>query len=230
MSKIANWLIFAGLLAFIVIAAGCKDKASTGKSPSQVIQGAETSGAIPAPPEPVTAARDVKSAAVQEEAASARSEIVNNPAPDFTLPDQNGRQVALSSLKGQWVVLYFYPKDDTPGCTTEATEFTGLGDGFKKMKARILGVSSDSVASHKDFTQKFGLGVDLLSDSDHRVMKAYGAWVDASLGDRVYGRVIRSTVLIDPEGKIRYHWPEVIPQGHAERVSGKLAELQARAK
>ena len=164
-------------------------------------------------------------------AASARSEIVGSPAPDFSLPDQDGRSIRLSALHGQWVVLYFYPKDDTPGCTTEATEFTGLMvGGFRPLGARVLGISADAVASHRDFSAKFELGVDLLSDPDHKVMSMYGAWVLASLGDKSYGRVIRSTLLVDPAGVIRYHWPEVIPEGHAERVKQKLTELQARSK
>jgi len=104
-----------------------------------------------------------------------------------------------------------------------------MAGGFRPLGARVLGVSADPVESHRAFCSKFDLGVDLLSDPDHQVMSTYGAWVAASLGARSYGRVIRSTVLVDPAGVIRYHWPEVIPQGHAERVKQKLIELQARA-
>lgn len=172
----------------------------------------------------------VSLSAVHEEAASARSPIIGSPAPDFTLEDQNGNAVTLSGLRGQWLVLYFYPKDDTPGCTCEATEFTKLLGQLRQMKAKVYGISADSPRSHALFIGHYRLGLDLLSDPDHKVMTRYGAWVTASLGDKPYERVIRSTLIIDPEGTIRYHWPEVIPQGHAERVRQKLAQLQARPK
>ena len=167
-------------------------------------------------------------ARIQEEAASVRSPIVGLPAPNFTLPDQNGKQVKLEQLRGRWVVLYFYPKDDTPGCTCEATEFTSLLGGFKGMNAGVYGVSADTPEIHRIFIDKFKLSLDLLSDPDHSMMRRYGAWVDAYLGEKKYERVIRSTLLIDPKGVVRYHWPEVIPKGHAERVSEKLAMLQAK--
>jgi len=166
-------------------------------------------------------------ALIHEEAASGRSQIVGSPAPDFTLNDQSGNPVTLSKLRGQWVVLYFYPKDDTPACTCEATEFTKMLDKFRSLNAKIYGVSSDSVATHQVFVEKFNLGVGLLSDPDHKVMKSYGAWVTTALGEKSYERVIRSTLIIDPQGVIRHHWPEVIPEGHAERVGQKLAQLQA---
>jgi peroxiredoxin Q/BCP len=170
------------------------------------------------------------SSLIQEEAASGRSQITNSPAPDFTLKDQDGKDVTLSKLRGQWVVLYFYPKDDTPGCTCEATEFSKLIGQFKGMNAKVCGVSADSIPTHKIFIQKYDLGISLLSDPDHKVMKSYGAWVETSLGEKQYERVIRSTLIVDPQGIIRYHWPEVIPKGHAERVGRKLAQLQAQAK
>jgi peroxiredoxin Q/BCP len=215
--------------------AGCHEPApsphQTAPGPPRVEYGVTAAG--PVEPRAAAAAAtqpDVKSAAVQEEAASARSAIVDRPAPDFTLPDQDGRRVTLSTLRGQWVVLYFYPKDDTPGCTTEAIEFTELASRFAQLHARIYGVSADPVASHRSFIDRRELRVALLSDGDSAVMKAYGASVEASLGEERYGRVIRSTVLIDPAGVIRHHWPEVIPRGHAERVSQKLAEVQARSR
>ncbi len=164
----------------------------------------------------------------QEEAASMNSPVRGLPAPDFTLPDQNEKPVSLKDLRGQWVVLYFYPKDDTPGCTCEATEFTRILDGLKGMNARVYGVSEDRPEIHRIFIEKFELKLDLLSDPDHSMMRNYGAWVDARFGEKTYQRIIRSTVLIDPQGVVRYHWPEVIPKGHAERVSEKLAMLQAK--
>jgi peroxiredoxin Q/BCP len=170
------------------------------------------------------------SSLIQEEAASSRSQIINSPAPDFMLRDQNGQEVTLSKLRGQWVVLYFYPKDDTPGCTCEATEFSKLIGQFKGMNATVYGVSADSIPTHKIFVEKYNLGIGLLSDPEHRAMRSYGAWVESAIGEKSYERVIRTTVILDPQGVIRYHWPEVIPKGHAERVGKKLVELQARDK
>ncbi|MCY2926790.1 MAG: peroxiredoxin, partial [Planctomycetota bacterium] len=132
---------------------------------------------------------------VQEEAASMRSPIGGLPAPDFSLPNHEGKAVALAGLRGQWVVLYFYPKDDTPGCTCQATQFNRLQDALVGKNAKVIGISADSQAIHKLFVEKFKLHIDLLSDPDHAVMGLYGAWVDARLGEKKYGRVIRSTVL-----------------------------------
>ncbi len=171
-----------------------------------------------------------KSPANQEEAASRHSQAIGKPAPDFTLPDQYDKPVTLSGLKGQWVVLYFYPQDDTPGCTCEATEFTAALVSFREMDAKIYGISGDPPGAHQQFIKAYKLGIDLLSDPDHKVMRQYGAWVDAALGEQTYGRVIRSTMIIDPNGVIRYHWPEVVPDGHADRVRQKLAKLQAESK
>jgi peroxiredoxin Q/BCP len=172
----------------------------------------------------------LKQPAVQEEAASARSPAIGKTAPDFSLKDQDDRTVKLSALRGQWVILYFYPKDDTPGCTCQATEFTNLLTHFRDMNARILGVSEDSVQTHKAFVDRYKLGLDLLSDPTHQVMRSYGAFADVALGSTRYGRVIRCTYLMDPKGIIRYHWPEVIPEGHARRVRQKLAALQVPSK
>jgi thioredoxin-dependent peroxiredoxin len=165
-------------------------------------------------------------AAAMEEAAADASPLKNLPAPDFTLADENGKAVALRSLRGQWVVLYFYPKDDTPGCTREATDFTQLLTEFRGMNAQVLGVSADPSAAHRDFIAKYCLKLTLLSDPHHEVMRQYGAWSDSSFNGSPYGRVIRSTFIIDPAGVIRYHMPEVTPEGHAARVRQKLAELQ----
>jgi peroxiredoxin Q/BCP len=164
---------------------------------------------------------------VQEEAASRNSPVTSLKAPDFSLPDQNGKPVTLASLRGQWVVLYFYPKDDTPGCTCEATEFTDLLGDLKGMNAKVYGVSADTPETHRLFIEKFKLGIELLSDPDKGMMRRYGAWVDYTFGERKFERVIRSSMIIGPDGVVRYHWPEVIPKGHAERVHEKLALLQA---
>jgi len=150
---------------------------------------------------------------------------IGNKAPAFTLVDQNGAKVSLKSLSGRWTVLYFYPKDDTPGCTKEACEFTSHLKQFEKLDARVFGVSPDSAESHQKFIRKHKLKIDLLSDPDHKMLDRYAAWGEKSMYGRTYEGVIRSTVLIDPAGKIAHHWPKVKPAGHAEAVREKLAEL-----
>ena len=152
---------------------------------------------------------------------------VGKKAPTFTLPDQNDQPVATADLAGKWAVLYFYPKDDTPGCTTEACEFTSHLQEFEGLSARVLGVSPDSTASHREFIAKHRLAIDLLSDPDRQVLEQYGAWGEKTMyGKKVEG-VIRSTVLIDPTGKVAHHWANVKAAGHAEAVRQRLAELQA---
>ncbi len=150
---------------------------------------------------------------------------VGKKAPEFTLPDQNGASVKLSGLKGRWVVLYFYPKDDTPGCTTEACEFTAGLRGFEKLNATVYGCSPDLPVKHTSFIAKYKLKVGLLSDADHAVLEAYGAWGEKQNYGKTYMGVIRSTVLIDPTGKVAHHWPKVKAAGHADEVRAKLAEL-----
>jgi peroxiredoxin Q/BCP len=161
-----------------------------------------------------------------EAAASAASPLIGRPAPAFTLADQDERPVSLADLHGRWLVLYFYPRDDTPACTCQASEFTRLLGRFHEMDADVLGVSADPPRSHRAFIEKYHLKVRLLSDLDHGVMARYGAWAESPLGPGHPGRVIRSTFIIGPEGIIRHHWPEVIPWGHAMRVRQKLADLQ----
>jgi peroxiredoxin Q/BCP len=161
-----------------------------------------------------------------EEAGASRSNAVNSKAPGFTLRDQDGQSVSLSDYRGKWVVLYFYPKDDTPGCVCQATEFTELLFKFQDMNAKVIGVNADSPEQHRRFTKKYDLALTLLSDPDHDVMKTYGASVGGVFGGP--RRIVRQTYIIDPDGVIRYHFTEVIPKGHAERVKEKLAELQKR--
>jgi peroxiredoxin Q/BCP len=150
---------------------------------------------------------------------------VGKKAPAFSLQDENGTKVALSGLAGQWVVLYFYPKDDTPGCTVEACEFTSGLSQFDKLDATVLGCSRDTPESHRKFIAKYKLKIKLLSDPDHEVMEKYGAWGEKNnYGKKTMG-VIRSTALIDPAGKVAYYWATVKAAGHAELVAAKLAEL-----
>ncbi len=153
---------------------------------------------------------------------------VGQSAPAFTLPDQDGKPVSLQDLQGRWVVLYFYPKDDTPGCTTEACDFsTGLKD-FEDCNATVLGCSPDSAASHRQFIAKHDLKISLLSDENHELMGRYGAWGDKNRYGKITQGVLRSTVLIDPQGKVAHHWKNVKAAGHAEQVRKKLAEVQGQ--
>lgn len=152
---------------------------------------------------------------------------VGKRAPAFTLPDQDDEKVRLADLAGNWVVLYFYPRDDTPGCTTEACDFTAGIKRFEKLDALVLGCSPDSPESHRKFQKKHRLKVRLLSDSKHAVMEKYGAWGEKTLYGKKTTGVIRSTVLIDPEGKVAHHWRTVRAKGHAEAVRARLEELSA---
>jgi len=145
-------------------------------------------------------------------------------APDFTLPTESGEALKLSKLKGKPVVLYFYPKDDTSGCTAEAKDFTRLAAEFRKAGAEVIGVSPDSVESHAKFRNKHDLAVRLATDADKAVANAYGVWVEKSMYGRKYMGVERSTFLIDKAGRIARSWRKVKVPGHAEEV---LAAAQA---
>ncbi len=143
-------------------------------------------------------------------------------APDFTLEDDEGRKVSLSSFKGRTVVLYFYPKDDTPGCTKEACGFRDAYDDFLAKGAAVVGVSPDKAASHARFKSKHGLPFVLLADPDHAVLSAYGAWGEKSMYGKKYEGVLRSTVIIGPDGTIRRAFPKVSPEGHAAEILAAL--------
>jgi thioredoxin-dependent peroxiredoxin len=148
-------------------------------------------------------------------------------APDFQLPDAHGESLRLSGLKGRPVVVYFYPKDDTPGCTTEAKNFTCLIDAFKQAGAEVIGISPDSPESHAKFAHKHGLGVHLLSDEERKTVEAYGVWVEKSLYGRNYMGVERSTFLVDRQGKVARSWHKVKVPGHAEEVLAALNALKS---
>ncbi len=152
---------------------------------------------------------------------------IGSKAPAFRLANQADREVSLKDYAGRWVVLYFYPRDNTPGCTTEACEFTASLKDFEKLNAQVLGISPDTPASHRKFIEKQNLTLELLSDPDHAVMQKYLAWGEKVMyGKKVEG-VIRSTVLVDPDGRIVFHWPKVKAAGHAQQVQAKLKELQS---
>jgi peroxiredoxin Q/BCP len=139
-------------------------------------------------------------------------------APDFDLPASAGGRVALSAFRGHKVVLYFYPKDDTSGCTLEAQDFNGLLPAFAAADAKIIGLSPDPVKSHDKFCGKYGLTFPLASDEDKGVLETYGVWVEKSMYGRKYMGVERTTVLVDREGRIAKIWPKVKVPGHAEAV------------
>ena len=146
-------------------------------------------------------------------------------APAFNLPRDGGGSVSLASLKGKKVVLYFYPKDDTSGCTTEAKDFTKLKAKFKAAGAEVFGVSPDPVTSHEKFAEKHELGVGLLSDESKKMLEAYEVWKEKSMYGRTYMGVERTTVLIDEKGKIARVWNKVKVPGHAEDVLKACKEI-----
>jgi peroxiredoxin Q/BCP len=139
-------------------------------------------------------------------------------APDFTAPTDGGGKLKLSELRGKPVVLYFYPKDDTSGCTAEACSFRDNAAAFKKLKARVVGVSKDSVASHDKFKKKYSLTFPLVSDADGKICGKYGTWVEKSLYGRKYMGIERATFLIDPKGVVRNVWRKVKVPGHVDEV------------
>ncbi|GAB4295120.1 MAG: thioredoxin-dependent thiol peroxidase [Ignavibacteriaceae bacterium] len=143
-------------------------------------------------------------------------------APDFKLKDQNGKQHKLSDYKGKKVVLYFYPKDNTPGCTTEACNFRDEFSAFRKLDAVIIGVSPDSITSHKNFAEKYNLPFTLLSDEEKKVIEKYGVWVEKTLYGRKYMGVERSTFIIDENGKIKKIFRKVKVNGHNKEVTEAL--------
>jgi thioredoxin-dependent peroxiredoxin len=146
-------------------------------------------------------------------------------APAFTLPDQNGEKVKLSDLKGETVVLYFYPRADTPGCTTQACGVRDRRSDYEKAGARVIGVSPDSVEAVGKFADKFDLDFTLLADADHAVAEKYGTWVEKSMYGKKYMGVQRATFIIGPGGKIARAFPKVSPKTHDDTVLKALAEL-----
>ena len=153
---------------------------------------------------------------------------VGKQAPAFTLKNQEGQETQLEKLKGQWIVLYFYPRDDTPGCTVEACDFSEGLQNFAVLDAVILGCSPDSIDSHCKFIEKYNLSITLLSDPDHKVMEEYGAWGEKKMYGRSTVGVKRSTVLIDPSGQVAHQWTNVKTRGHAARVQEKLKTLRSK--
>lgn len=150
---------------------------------------------------------------------------IGDTAPAFDLPTDGGANASSVALKGRKVVLYFYPKDDTPGCTTEAIAFTGLKADFAATDTVVIGVSKDSVAAHAKFRRKHDLGVELAADPEGKVVEAYGAWVEKSMYGKKYMGIDRSTFLIDRDGRLAAVWRKVKVPGHAEAVLKAAREL-----
>lgn len=155
---------------------------------------------------------------------------VGKPAPDFRLVADDGRTVSLKDFRGKKVVLYFYPRDDTPGCTVEACAFRDTLPDVSSKGAVVLGVSRDDSESHVRFKEKFHLNFPLLSDPDASVHRTYGAWGEKTMYGKKTEGVIRSTVLIDEGGRVSRHWPRVRPEGHAAEVIEALAETSKGGK
>lgn len=151
---------------------------------------------------------------------------VKQKAPLFTLPDQDSHEHSLKDYLGQWVLLYFYPKDDTTGCTKEACMIQESLPNFKKLKITVLGVSIDPVKSHKKFADKYGLKFTLLSDEDKKIVNLYGVWAKKKFMGREYMGTLRQSFLIDPKGKIAKIYEKVTPETHAEEVLRDLKEMR----
>ena len=151
---------------------------------------------------------------------------VGQKAPEFATPNQRGEISKLADFAGQWLVLYFYPKDNTPGCSTEAINFTALSPQFQQLNGVIIGVSPDSEKSHCRFIEKHNLTIQLLSDTEHQLAEIYQVWGLKKFMGKEYMGIKRSTFLIDPQGNIAYIWSNVKVKAHAEAVLKKLEELQ----
>jgi len=152
---------------------------------------------------------------------------VGQAAPDFRLMDQDGQTRSLSGVRGQWVVVFFYPKDDTPGCTKEACAFRDALPRFEGLNAVVWGVSANNERDHQKFARKYDLNFPLLVDPDRAMIEAYGAWTEKSMYGKTYMGVPRITYVIDPEGRVAKVWPKVSPEEHAAEVAEALAQLQA---
>ncbi|OIR20241.1 MAG: peroxiredoxin [Marine Group III euryarchaeote CG-Bathy1] len=151
---------------------------------------------------------------------------VGTKAPDFSVLNQNGENINLKDLNGKWVVMYFYPKDDTPGCTIEANEFTSLSKNFEKENTIIFGISPDDEKSHCKFIEKYKLNIDLLADTEKKLVTEYGVWKEKSMYGRTYMGVTRTTFLIDDKGDVAEVWTNVKAKGHAEIVLNRLVEIK----
>ena len=151
---------------------------------------------------------------------------IGTEVPDFCLPNQDEEEICFRDIRGRWIVLYFYPKDNTPGCTTEACDFTDALPVFEGLSAIVLGISPDSPKKHRNFIEKKELKITLLADEEKELCKAFGVWQLKKNYGREYMGVVRSTFLIDPDGKIAAKWEKVRVKGHVDEVKAELEVLQ----
>lgn len=152
---------------------------------------------------------------------------IGDKAPNFTLPATGGKDITLADLKGQIVVMYFYPRDDTPGCTKQACSFSDHFNTLKKHNVTVIGISKDSIKSHEKFKEKYGLNFDLASDTEKTVIDSYGSWVEKSMYGKKYMGINRDTFLIDEKGVLRHIWRKVKVEGHTDEVLAEIQKLQA---
>jgi peroxiredoxin Q/BCP len=152
---------------------------------------------------------------------------IDSVALDFCLPNQDDVEICLRDLRGKWIVLYFYPKDSTPGCTTEACDFSDAAPDFGSLNAIVIGISADSTKKHRDFIEKKDLFITLLSDEDTSMLQEYGVWQLKKNYGKEYMGIVRTTLIIDPQGVIKAIWKNVKVKEHAKEVMKKLQELQA---
>ncbi|MBI1261584.1 MAG: redoxin domain-containing protein [Rhizobiales bacterium] len=178
-----------------------------------------------APKKPAAAKKPAATKKAAAPDSSSGMPAIGKKAPAFSLMSDAGEKVSLATLKGKAAVLYFYPKDDTPGCTVEALDFTALKKKFEAAGAVVYGISKDSVEKHCKFRDKHGLSVTLLSDEEGKMLEAYGVWTEKSLYGRKFMGIVRSTVLLDDKGVVRQVWPKVKVKGHAEEVLAAVKDL-----
>jgi peroxiredoxin Q/BCP len=152
-----------------------------------------------------------------------------DPAPEIVLPDQDGNTLTLSGLRGKWVLVYFYPRDDTPGCTVEACGLRDSAAGYAKHGVEVLGISADTPKSHRKFADKFRLPFRLLADEEKKVIRAYGSWGRKKFMGREFEGILRRSFLVDPEGRIARVYPKVTPEVHAEEVLADVEALKGAA-
>ncbi len=151
---------------------------------------------------------------------------IGNSVPDFCLPNQDEEEICFRDIKGRWIVLYFYPRDNTQGCTTEACDFTEALPDFRELDAVIIGVSPDTPRKHRNFIKKYDLKITLLADTNKELAKKFGVWQLKRSYGREYKGIVRSTFLISPDGKIAHKWGKVRLKGHVQEVKKRLIELK----
>jgi len=153
---------------------------------------------------------------------------IDDKAPEFCLPNQDDVEICLRDIKGKWIVLYFYPRDSTPGCTTEACEFTEAAPDFSELDAIVIGVSADTTKKHRSFIEKNDLGITLLSDEDTLMMQAYGVWQMKKNYGKEYMGIVRTTLIINPDGVIKAFFEKVKVKEHVSKVKAELERLQGK--